>query len=143
MNHLTRSKVIVALTAIFVAGGISGGVVAWKEARQELSRPPSPKKYCEHLRDKLRQELSLTEEQVKRLDPLLDKRARDMEAVHQQTIREFEMVRQEFNREMVSALALTEKQESRLQEMEKNRQEWMRKNSRKGDDRGESTDPSP
>ena len=60
MNLLTKGKIISYLAAIFVAGGISGGVIAWKEAKQEMFKPPSSKKMCAFFRERLQAELKLS-----------------------------------------------------------------------------------
>ncbi|MBI4326793.1 MAG: hypothetical protein HY674_16255 [Chloroflexi bacterium] len=127
MNLLTKGKIILYLAAIFVAGGISGGVIAWKEAKQEMSRPPSPKKMCAFFRERLQAELKLTADQVQRLEPLLEKRVQEMEAVHSRTIGQIDELFRASNEEIARTLGLTPEQRLKLDEMEKKRAEFMRK----------------
>lgn len=127
MNLLTKGKIILYLTAIFVAGGISGGVIAWKEAKQDMFKPPSSKKMCAFFRERLQAELNLTPDQVRRLEPLLEKRVQEIEAVHSRTIEQIDELFRASNEEIVLALGLTPEQRLKLDEMEKKRAEFMRK----------------
>jgi len=127
MNYLTRNKIILYLAAIFAVGGITGGVVGWTGAKQRLFQPPSPKTICEHFRHSLQSELGLTPAQLLQLEPLLQKRATEMEAIHARTIQQFEEVIRTSNEEIAATLGLTPAQQAKLAEMEKKRQEFMRR----------------
>ena len=127
MNLLTKGKIISYLAAIFVAGGISGGVIAWKEAKQEMFKPPSSKKMCAFFRERLQAELKLSPSQMQRLEPLLEKRVQEMEAIHSRTVRQIDELFRESNEQIARALELTPEQRLKLDEMEKKRAEFMRK----------------
>jgi len=130
MNPLTRNKIILYLAAIFLVGGITGVVVGWTGAKQRMIGPPSPKKICDHFRHSLQSELELTPAQLRQLDPLLEKRAQEMEAIHSRTIQQFEELIRASNEEIATTLGLTPAQRAKLEEMEKKRQEFMRKRFR-------------
>ncbi|MEK7676259.1 MAG: hypothetical protein AAB676_10555 [Verrucomicrobiota bacterium] len=127
MNLLTKGKIISYLAAIFVAGGISGGVIAWKEAKQEMFKPPSSKKMCAFFRERLQAELKLSPSQMQRLEPLLEKRVLEMEAIHSRTVQQIDELFRESNEQIARALELTPEQRLKLDEMEKKRAEFMRK----------------
>jgi hypothetical protein len=127
MTQPTRNKIILYLATIFLVGGITGAVVGWTGARQRGMESPSPKKMCAHFRDRLRSDLALTPTQLERLDPLLEKRAQGMEAIHTRSIQEFEDLIRASNEEIAAALCLTPEQRAKLGEMEKRRQDFMRR----------------
>ena len=130
MNHLTKNKILVYLATIFLVGGITGGVLGWTGAQQRIMAPPSSRKICDHLRHSLESELDLTRAQLKQLDPLLEKRAREMEAIHSRTIQQFEELIRASNEEIATTLGLNPTQRAKLEEMEKKRQDFLRKRFR-------------
>jgi hypothetical protein len=130
MNHLTRTKVVLYLAVIFIAGSVTGAVLGWNGAQQRRMKPPSPKNFCEHVREKLRNELSLTPPQVQQLDPLLEKQARQMEEIHGRTVQQVNELIRTFNAEITNALNLSPQQCEKLAAMEKQRLEFDR---RRGD----------
>ena len=127
MNHLTKKKIIVYLATIFVVGGITGGVLGWTGAQQRSMAPPSSRKICDDVRHRLQTKLELTAAQLKQLDPLLEKRAREMEAIHLRTIQQFEELIRASNDEIAATLGLNSTQRAQLEEMENKRREFMRK----------------
>ncbi len=127
MNRLTKNKIIFYLATIFAVGGITGGVLGWTGAKQRNMAPPSPRKICEDVRHSLQTELELTPAQLKQLDPLLEKRAREMEAIRVRTIQQFEELIRASNDEIATTLGLNAAQRAKLDEMEKKRREFMRK----------------
>ena len=129
MNRLTKNKIILYLATIFLVGGITGGVMGWTGAHQRIMAPPTSHDICENVRHRLQSELELTPAQVNQLDPLLEKRAKEMEAIHSRTIQQFEELIRASNEEIATTLGLNPAQKAKLQEMEKKRQEFMRKRS--------------
>jgi Spy/CpxP family protein refolding chaperone len=127
MTHLTKSKIILYLAIIFVAGGVTGAVISWAGAKQRPMGPPNPKAMYRRILGHLQSGLDLTPEQVRRLEPLLEKRVQEMEAIHSRTVQEIEALIRKSDQEMAVALELTPTQKSKLEEMEKKRQEVMRK----------------
>jgi len=124
MNHLTKNKIIIYLATIFLVGGIAGGVLGWTGATHKILEPPSPKKMCEHTRDRLKAELNLTADQMRKIDPILEKRADEMESIHSRTIKEFEDLIRVSNDEIIGLL--DESQRAKFADLEKKRQEFMR-----------------
>jgi Spy/CpxP family protein refolding chaperone len=130
MNGLTRTKVIAYLAVIFVAGGVTGAVLV-RNDRDHPSRP-SPEKFCRKVRDRLQSELSLTPAQVAKLDPLLEKQARRMEEIRTQTVQQLNELIRTSNLEIADVLNLSPEQRSKLDAMEKKRQEFMGKHPGRG-----------
>jgi hypothetical protein len=127
MNHLSKGKIVLYLAAIFLAGGITGAV--WHRAssshdfKDKSPGPPSFKKICDRLRERLQTELNLDAEQVKTLEPLLEKRRKDMEDIRSKTIEQFEALKRSFNDEIADALKLTPAQRAKLDQIEKGRRD--------------------
>jgi hypothetical protein len=126
MNHLSKAKIILYLSAIFVAGGVTGAV--WHQATathgsKDKSPAPSPKRICDWLRERLQTEFQLNDEQVKTLEPLLEKRRRGMEEIRNKTIEEFEALKKNSNHEIAEALNLNPDQRAKLDRIDKGRRE--------------------
>jgi Spy/CpxP family protein refolding chaperone len=64
-------QICLVLTAIFVAGGLSGGLVAFRWARQHLARPPAPDVWVPRQFERFARQLELTPEQRQRIQPIL------------------------------------------------------------------------
>jgi len=127
MSHPTTNRLILYVATIFLVGGIAGGVLGWTGAKQKGMESPSPRKICAHFRDRLQAELVLTPAQLQHLDPLLEKRAQGMEAIHTRTIEKFEELIRMSNEEITAALGLTPAQRVKLEAMEKSRHDFMRR----------------
>ena len=130
MNHLTKRKIILYLAIIFVAGGVTGAVISWAEAKQKWSGLPSPKTICDHFRNRLQTELGLSPQQARQLEPLLRKRVKNMEAIHLRTIKEIDELIRASNEEIAAALQLTQEQRIKLAAMEQKRREYFGRRER-------------
>ncbi len=123
MNQLTKRKVILYLAIIFVAGGISGAVIGWGSAREARSRPPTMGHMCDHMRKRLQSHLNLSPDQLQKIEPILQKTAKQMEAIHRKTIDEIERLLQQSNAEI--AKELNPDQIVKLEELDKERREYF------------------
>jgi Spy/CpxP family protein refolding chaperone len=133
MNHFTKSKIIIYLALIFVAGGVTGAVIRWGGANEKSPRTWDHQKMCSHFRDRMQSELGLTAAQVQQLEPLLEKRVRGMEEIRSRTVKEIEELFRKSNEEIAAALQLTPAQQAKLEQMEA-----KRKGERSGGKRRES-----
>ena len=132
MKYLTKGKIVLYLAAIFVAGGVTGGVISWRESGEKKWKPPlTSKGICDSFRNRLRVELGLTPQQLERLEPLLQKRATTMEEIRTRTVKELEELIRTSDAEIADTLNLTSDQRAKLQELGKNRHEHFGK-GRKG-----------
>jgi DNA anti-recombination protein RmuC len=128
MKNLTKGKIILYLAVIFAVGGVTGAVISWGEARQKALLPPSPRNICDHFRDRLKSRLNLTEEQMNRLQPILNKRVKGMEEIHSRSIQETERVIHDTNQEIAQLLTSAQRQE--LDRMENERREFWQKHGK-------------
>jgi Spy/CpxP family protein refolding chaperone len=130
MNPLTRQKVILYLAAIFVVGGLTGGVLAWGlgQDRKQDRRPPKSqtmRDVCDHMKKRLQTKLGLTEAQMAKIEPILEETGREMQAIHKRTIGEIEELIAKQNAEI--AKELTPEQRQKLEEMNRERREHKSK----------------
>ena len=132
MKYLTKGKIVLYLAAIFVAGGVTGAVISWRETREKKWEPPTTERMCGIFRKRLQEELGLNAEQVQQLEPLLQKRVRAMEEVHTRTVQQIDELLRTSDAEIADALKLTADQRAKLQEMGKNRREHFGKGRRGG-----------
>jgi len=132
MKYLTKGKVILYLAAIFVAGGVTGGVIGWRETKEKKWESTSTKGICDYFRKRLQEELGLNEDQVHQLEPLLQKRGKAMEEIHTRTVQQIDELLRSSDTEIADALKLSADQRTKLQEMGKNRREHFGKGRRGG-----------
>jgi Spy/CpxP family protein refolding chaperone len=82
MNSPTKSKLLVYLLAIFLAGGMAGGFLGYhlREDRQPQFRggPPSPDMIIKFVHDKLVKEVGITEEQWTQIAPIVTNTTREI-----------------------------------------------------------------
>lgn len=92
MNKLTQSKVVLALAAIFLAGGISGAVVSLASNRKAKAGEPTMERACVHMRDKLRKNLDLSADQLRVIEPILEETGRELQAVQKRAMEDVEQI---------------------------------------------------
>ena len=132
MKYLTKGKIVLYLAAIFVAGGVTGGVISWRENGEKKWKPPTAKGICDSFRNRLRSELGLTPQQLERLEPLLQKRVTTMEEIRTRTVKDLEELIRASDAEIADALNLSSDQRAKLQQMERNRNDHFGKGHRGG-----------
>ena len=130
MSHLTKNKIVVYLAAIFLVGGVTGAVLGWTGAKERWWHPPDGKTICDHVRHRLQSELNLRPDQVREINPILEKRAKEMDAIHSRTIKEIEELIRSTNVEIAKVLG--PEQQQKLDQMEREREEFFRKRSHHG-----------
>jgi len=132
MKYLTKGKIILYLAAIFVAGGVTGAVIGWRETKEKKWEPPTTKGICDYFRKRLQVELGLNADQVQQLEPLLQKRVKTMEEIRTRTVQQIDELLRASDEEIADALKLTADQRAKLQEMGRNRRERFGKGHRGG-----------
>ena len=125
MNSLTITKLIACLAIIFLAGGAAGGVIILKHTRAHEARPASMEKVCIRVQDRLKSKLGLTEEQMKRLQPIFDQTAQDLQAVRFQAIRDTDQIICRAHHQIAQELNADQKR--KLEEFDKERRDWMQR----------------
>jgi len=133
MKGLIRSKAIVYLVAIFVAGlaaGAVGGFALSKRAEHRKGHRPDPKEMVDQILGGLTHELKLTEEQVRQIRPLIERTSEGIQSCHQDVGMRIEALIKEGNRRM--GVFLTPEQKEKLAEMERQREQRSRKRPEPG-----------
>ncbi len=125
MKDLTRTKLIVYLVAIFLAGGVGGTFLGLRVGRQMNFHPP--RNMARHFRDTLQTQLNLSEEQLRQIDPLLQKRSDEMKAIHRASMKQIDETLQRSDEAI--ARFLSPEQKVKLEAMERERREFFKKNS--------------
>ena len=129
MSHLTKTKLVVYLMAIFLAGAVGGTFLGLRLGKQTSFRPP--KDMGAHFRESLQTRLNLSPGQMQQIAPLLEKRSEAMKAIHRSSIKRIEEARTASNLEITPFL--TPEQRVKLEAMEQERRDFFQKNVR---DRG-------
>jgi hypothetical protein len=115
MNRALKWKLIAGFILVFLAGGVTGTFFATSRMGHVLFAP-SHGAIVQHMRQHLRRELHLSDEQMTKISPIIDKTATQLEAIRADTGRRVHEAFAEAHREI--AADLTPEQRTKLQEME-------------------------
>jgi Spy/CpxP family protein refolding chaperone len=113
MNRGLKWMLAAGFVLVFVAGGMTGAFIA---ASRHFSPGPNHAAISERMRNRLQFELRLTDEQVKKISPIIDKAALQLETIRTETGRRVHETFNEAHREI--AADLTPEQRTKLQEIE-------------------------
>jgi Spy/CpxP family protein refolding chaperone len=128
---MTKQKIIFYLCAIFLAGGIAGGAIAWTATATAAAEPPKPHgrpdfhKMCDKMRARLQERLELTPAQLQKIDPILQESAKEIQGIQERTLQQVEQVIKRSHAQI--ALELSDGQKVKLQAYEQERREFWRK----------------
>src|SRR5258707_147327 len=131
MNGLNRWMVLLYLVAIFIAGGVSGWMVATRTARQKVFTAPRTDEIAASLRQRMHAKLDLTDEQQKQIDGIIERSSAELQSIHRQSIG---LIRQALsNRNAQFSVVLTPDQLNQFEQIERERQEsWRATNGSRG-----------
>jgi len=121
MSVISKWKIALYLAAIFFAGGVSGWMIGAKAAKQKIFSPPDPREISSHMRDRLHSKLDLTEDQGKKVDALIEKNSKEMQAIHGDCMKKIHQGMTGFNAQLKSLL--TPEQQAKFEDMERERRE--------------------
>jgi Spy/CpxP family protein refolding chaperone len=118
------SKLIVYLTLIFVAGGISGAALISEFPRHNRNRGfPT----ADRMLHRLQRELALTPEQSAKIQPILDKMVADYKEINTESVHKTCAVMHSRNQEIIAVLK--PEQAEKLQAMEHERIEKLQRST--------------
>jgi Spy/CpxP family protein refolding chaperone len=112
MNRALKGRLIAGFVLVFLAGGMTGAFVV---ASQTLFGPYHGN-IADRMRDRLRVQLRLSDEQVAKISPIIDKTAKQLETIRTESGRRVHETFVEAHREI--AADLTPEQRTKLQEIE-------------------------
>ena len=122
MNRALQWKLIAGFVLVFVAGAMTGALLAVSQARHFFFENHAPALVAARMKERLRAELSLTPDQINKISPLVDKMAGQLEQIRMETGRRVHETFMESHREM--AAILTDEQRHKLQQLEARHHQW-------------------
>jgi Spy/CpxP family protein refolding chaperone len=115
MNRVLKWKLVGGFVLVFIAGGTAGVFVGASHARHSFFTLHQ-RITADRLRHGLRAELQLTDEQLAKISPIVDKTAARLQQIRQNTGRQVHETMLEAHREM--APNLTDEQRAKLRALE-------------------------
>ena len=112
MTPALKWKLIAGFILVFIAGGLTGAFFSVRFGHG----PPGHGFIASHMRQRLKWQLGLNDEQVKKISPIIDKTATEIESIRAETGRRVHDTFAEAHREI--AADLTPEQRQQLQEIE-------------------------
>jgi len=125
MTKPARWKVIAYAAALFIAGAISGAVASYHKAETQPLKVNRKSEIAEHIRHRLTTTLNLTPEQVKEIEPAIEKAAEELEASHRDCLNRISAALD--NMHVAIGPTLTPDQKPKLKQFEAERHELMLK----------------
>lgn len=123
MNSALKWKLIAGFLLVFMAGGATGVFMTMAIGHHFMLGPHPP--IGPVMKDRLRWQLRLTDEQMAKISPIIDKTSSQIEEIRGDTGKRVRDVIVASHREI--AQYLTPEQQQRLKQMEERRQQWMQR----------------
>lgn len=120
LSRQNRRKWLAYTATIFATGALSGALFGWGEAQRRrpslrpMGPPPSGQHLCDHLRSGLQREFKLPPEQLQKAEPILQRRAEQLDLILNRSRSELEALTSASDNELAAALQLTPEQKARL-----------------------------
>ena len=134
-------QICAVLAAIFAAGGLSGGLVAYRLARRNSPRPSPPEVWVPRQIERFARVLHLTLEQRQRIAPIMEKNIQELGDLRHQSMR----ASREIVDRMDAAIAaeLTADQRAHFERIVKERRDAWRRLQDRGAHGGREHPPGP
>ena len=124
MNSALKWKLIAGFVLVFLAGGATGVFVSAATAHRFLFGPHRHGYAAQAMKNRLQWQLRLTDEQMTKIAPIIEKTGTKLEEIRGDTGRRVRETIAEAHREI--APLLTPEQQQRLKDMEARHRRWMR-----------------
>lgn len=124
MSRLTKSKAMLYLAAIFLAGTAAGFVAGHALARRQALRPPQAAEMTQHMIARLQEQLKLTPEQLENIRPLVERNSIELGAIHRQSWEQVSESLKKLNQQIAGYLTVEQKKQ--LADMESVRRKFVR-----------------
>ena len=124
MTSLSKRKLGVYVLALFLAGGGSGALVAWKVCRRMPVAPVPPAEIGARLRARFQSRLGLTPDQAQKIDPMIDQAMRRVEAIRNYTASLVFTNVATLHEQVLTVL--TPEQKVKFEELERERRDYLR-----------------
>jgi hypothetical protein len=139
MNRALRWKLIAGFVLVFLAGGMTGAFIVGSQTHH-LFFGAYRGAISERMRHRLRTQLRLTDEQMAKISPVIDKAATQLEAIRTETGRRVHETFLEAHREI--AADLTPEQRAKLQAIEERHRRRFQRMRRPGESPSPEVSPS-
>ena len=128
MNSALKWKLIAGFLLVFLAGGATGVFVSAATAHRFLFGPHRHGYAAHAMKNRLQWQLRLTDEQMAKISPIIEKTGAQLEEIRGETGRRVRETIAEAHREI--APVLTPEQQQRLQQMEERHRRWFQHRQR-------------
>jgi len=132
MNAISKRKALIYLSAVFiaglVAGVVAGGLIGFRLGAQHLTRPPGPDQMAADIKQRLRQDLHLSETQVEQISPVVDAFVKEMDTVHSNTVEQCVQLIRKMHQRVETFL--DPKQKARFKSIQQAREAEFRRRAR-------------
>jgi Spy/CpxP family protein refolding chaperone len=119
MNFPTKAKAVVYSALLFAAGMLTGVVLSLAVARSFMFHPPAAHDMAKKMMHHLQWKLSLSPEQSAQIEPIVERTAQSLQAIHRETMERVAATMKAAHGEV--ATHLTPEQQKKLGEMEARR----------------------
>ena len=123
MNSGLKWKLIAGFLLVFIAGGAAGVFVTMTMGHHFMFGLHQHGFVAQTMKNRLRWQLKLTDEQMTKISPIVEKTAAQLEEIRGDTGKRVRDVIVESHREI--SQYLTPEQQQRLKQMEERRRRWM------------------
>src|SRR5579864_4076054 len=128
MNSALKWKLIAGFLLVFIAGGATGVFVTMSIGHHFMFAQHPPGAAARAMKMRLQWQLRLTDEQMEKISPIIDKAGAQLEEIRGDTGRRVRDIIAEAHREIRPIL--TPQQQQRFQQMEERRRRWVQNRQR-------------
>jgi len=123
MNSALKWKLIAGFLLVFIAGGATGVFVTMTIGHRFMFAQHPPGVFAQAMKNRLRWQLRLTDDQMAKIGPIIDKTGEKIEEIRADTGRRVRDTINEAHREITQYL--TPEQQERLKQVEERRRQWL------------------
>src|SRR5216684_7125435 len=123
MNSALKWKLIAGFLLVFIAGGATGVFVTMAIGHHFMFGPHPHGFAAQAMKNRLKWQLRLTDEQMAKISPIIDKTGAQLEEIRGDTGRRVRETMVQAHREI--APILTPEQQQRLKQMEERHRRWF------------------
>jgi len=125
MSNFSKGKAMLYLVAIFIAGAACGSIIGYSSGKQQAISPARQKEISERTLKRLQARLNLTSDQFGRIKPIVEQNSASMQNLQRESWLRVSDTFTRMNAQI--STYLTEEQKRKLDTMESERCENVRK----------------
>jgi hypothetical protein len=128
MTNISKTKVVLYILGIFVAGALAGGFGGYSMARQDPASRVRPDELADRIKKRMQTKLNLTAEQMKEIEPSVQKVCAQLRMIGHNSALETSKAFDRFNQQIADFL--TAEQEAELDKFQLERKESVKRRCR-------------